>query len=758
MDKPAAKLEPHDLDRLRWLLGGVLALLSMLSVVAIEVEAELLVLVGVPLILGAMAFPQGPARLPKWAWMTLTPLLIIFIVSDFILAGGDFIPALVRMVLLLVILRAVQPRLAREDLQLILLGLFLLIISGVLSLELSFALQVMLFTPVAMAMLFVINLCDRPGEDPPKPSVMWAAFRWSSFARRLAGALDRRLILLSGGLFLFTASCASLLFIALPRFELGQQLPFLRLPTSQSISGFSDSVQFGDVVDILEDNTVAMRVDVPLENPPAVPYWRMAVLDEYYDGGFRQSFSARQENRRASDNLFTRGEQRDVDERDAWTFYLEGGVSQYLPMPGDFAFLRFQNRTDVELNPRLNVIATQEISSNVLFYQLGGIELSEVIGFGSADQALQGLAPVPVDVENANDATAHEFPQTMLAIPTGAVNEAIIEAALAEITQGVSLTPSAFAERTIAWLETGRGYSLQTRIPSGQADTILRWLQADIAGHCELYAGAFTILARAAGHPTRIITGFLGGDWNGFENYYMVRNRHAHAWCEIYEPGVGWIRVDPTPGNVGAVAAAEAQRRRGDGGIDRTFSAYLDSLRILWYRRVVSFDQDQQEELVEGLQTGVGALWASLRNMFRDWTDEMQAWIQQPWSGRKWQDLALGLGVAIGIWGLFRGSWWLYRRHWLRSSAGQDAVRRAAGRILRRWEARAQQEDHPLADALKRIPHGSATLARLQTLRFGPPSTWEAAKADLARAQGVEKAWKRAGKRSSTPSKTTGLI
>src|SRR5690606_10210827 len=141
-------------------------------------------------------------------------------------------------------------------------------------------------------------------------------------------------------------------------------------------------------------------------------------------------------------------------------------------------------------------------------------------------------------------------------------------------------------------------YALQTAVPSGEGDLFLRWLNSNAPGHCELFAGSFVLLARAAGHPARVVTGFKGGTWNGFENYYMVRNRDAHAWVEMLDAtGTEWIRVDPTPGAEAAARAAADDPLFGGRLLDRTLGAYLDSLRVLWYRRIVNFDQDTQAEL-----------------------------------------------------------------------------------------------------------------------------------------------------------------
>ena len=49
-----------------------------------------------------------------------------------------------------------------------------------------------------------------------------------------------------------------------------------------------------------------------------------------------------------------------------------------------------------------------------------------------------------------------------------------------------------------------------------------------------------------AGIPAHVVTGYLGGEWNEFGGYWMVKNNMAHAWVEAYFPDEGWRRFDPT--------------------------------------------------------------------------------------------------------------------------------------------------------------------------------------------------------------------
>ena len=51
---------------------------------------------------------------------------------------------------------------------------------------------------------------------------------------------------------------------------------------------------------------------------------------------------------------------------------------------------------------------------------------------------------------------------------------------------------------------------------------------------------------RAMGVPARVVTGYQGMERNPVDGLWVVRNNHAHAWAEFWQPGEGWVRADPT--------------------------------------------------------------------------------------------------------------------------------------------------------------------------------------------------------------------
>jgi transglutaminase-like putative cysteine protease len=66
-------------------------------------------------------------------------------------------------------------------------------------------------------------------------------------------------------------------------------------------------------------------------------------------------------------------------------------------------------------------------------------------------------------------------------------------------------------------------------------------------GHCEYFASALTVMARLAGLPARVATGFSPGNYNALNKYFEVHAYHAHAWTQIFIPGMGWLTIDATP-------------------------------------------------------------------------------------------------------------------------------------------------------------------------------------------------------------------
>lgn len=116
---------------------------------------------------------------------------------------------------------------------------------------------------------------------------------------------------------------------------------------------------------------------------------------------------------------------------------------------------------------------------------------------------------------------------------------------LAEAWRQEGLAPEQLVQRALTMFrEQPFVYTLTPPVAAGHA--VDDFLFVTRRGFCEHYAAAFAFLMRAAGVPTRVVTGYQGGTLNPVGKYLIVRQSDAHAWAEVWYEGRGWIRIDPT--------------------------------------------------------------------------------------------------------------------------------------------------------------------------------------------------------------------
>ena len=68
-------------------------------------------------------------------------------------------------------------------------------------------------------------------------------------------------------------------------------------------------------------------------------------------------------------------------------------------------------------------------------------------------------------------------------------------------------------------------------------------------GYCEYFATTLVMMLRTQEIPARYVVGYLPGHL-GIDDVFQVDAGAAHAWVEVYFPRYGWVRFDPTPGNI----------------------------------------------------------------------------------------------------------------------------------------------------------------------------------------------------------------
>jgi transglutaminase-like putative cysteine protease len=101
-------------------------------------------------------------------------------------------------------------------------------------------------------------------------------------------------------------------------------------------------------------------------------------------------------------------------------------------------------------------------------------------------------------------------------------------------------------------------YSVEVPLPGRGIDIIDFYLFDLKRGYCDYAASAMVVLARAAGIPARLVTGYAGGNYDPDRGTVVVTEADAHSWAELYFPGSGWIEFEATGGRPGLETAPES--------------------------------------------------------------------------------------------------------------------------------------------------------------------------------------------------------
>lgn len=157
-------------------------------------------------------------------------------------------------------------------------------------------------------------------------------------------------------------------------------------------------------------------------------------------------------------------------------------------------------------------------------------------------------------------------------------------------------------------------------------------------GHCELFASALALMLRSQGIPTRVVSGYRGGEWSEPDGAYVVRASMSHLWVEVFFPGAGWVVFDPSPrsGEQDASALGQFRRWMSWAGL---------RAKMFWYQQVIGFDRTVQLQRLRDFSLG-----------FVRWfqgTDEGEAAVATPYTGIPWRNVALGatlLGLSGWMW------------------------------------------------------------------------------------------------------------
>ncbi len=331
--------------------------------------------------------------------------------------------------------------------------------------------------------------------------------------------------------------------------------------------GLSDSMAPGAWLDLLTDDTPALRAQFFGATPPRTAlYWRGPVLSDFDGQTWRRS--------RLLAGLPAPVL---VAGTPQWRYRLELEPTDRRSVPA----------LDLPLGTPAGLLRDhgEELRSTERLVSLRQFRFSSA-------PAVRFEADLPAMVRTTNLASpAANNPRT----------RALAQSWRAAAGEGVA-ADRAIVNRALAMFRREFAYTLTTPLPG--RDGVDEFLFDTRAGFCEHFSGAFTLLMRDAGIPARVVTGYAGGSYNPLGDYWLVRYSDAHAWSEVWLQGQGWVRVDPTaavaPERIYDTLADRAEIGGGLAGFGGMFAAG-DWLRRGWNDLVLGFDAARQRALLQPL-------------------------------------------------------------------------------------------------------------------------------------------------------------
>ena len=366
-------------------------------------------------------------------------------------------------------------------------------------------------------------------------------------------------------------------------------------------SGFSDVVKLGGIGSIQQNDEIVMRVRLEgVVGDQSDLYWRGLALDTFDGKSWERS--------EKGVDTYVRGEREliPVDLLSSrnnvlvQTIYLE-------PLDTPYIFGLPKIAGIVTSLPAVQKDADGDISMTRPTERISYRVLSD------------RNVPSP-DVLRADDKKYSAEVNRFLELPA-TMDKRVTDLA-AEVTKG-KLNRYDKARVIEQYLQTQFGYTLELK--AGGPDPLADFLFNVRQGHCEYFATAMAIMLRTQGIATRVVNGFHQGDYNDTVDTYVVRQKNAHSWVEVYFPKEeAWVKFDPTPPAGQTAPSATA-------GFATSFNKYLEALETYWIQYFVAYDNQEQRSLARSMRTGftdyqqnVSSYLESIKATLSSWWSEVR--------------------------------------------------------------------------------------------------------------------------------------
>ena len=476
---------------------------------------------------------------------------------------------LARLILTLSAIKLLQKKSDRDWIFLYLMGFFQVLLAAGLSISPVYlgVFVIYVFVMACAVILLEMRRTRRQIETDSKGLIV------TGEADERSPSLMRRVPFAAIGLLGLTAVLAGPIFFLVPRTG-AAAVGGSGTSGVSTYSGFSDNVRLGQIGRIQQSDAVVMRVRLERQGiERSAIRWRGVALDTFDNQSWSKSNSSQEARAKGERDMIQVDYATGRDSLALQTFYLEP-----LDSPVIFGMPRpvgVQGNFPVIYRDKFRSLSFQRPFERTSYRMISDIAV-----------------PTPSELR-ADRASYADDEFSYLELP------ADIDPRIAELTGRIVQNRSNrydVATAVESYLQNNFGYTLEQK--AGGSQPLSDFLFNIKEGHCEYFSTALAVMLRTQGIATRVVNGFQRGEYNETADVYVVRQKNAHSWVEVYFPGEkAWVPFDGTP-------YAGRESTAGAVGFTSRINQYMQALEAFWIEYFVAYDNQEQRSLYSSVKRG----------------------------------------------------------------------------------------------------------------------------------------------------------
>ncbi len=542
------------------------------------------------------AAPPVPRWIINLSVLTIAVMLfwelVIYRQPNLLLGLGHFIFGLV-------ICKLFETKTNRDYGQIMILSLLLVLSGAILSTSPVFAMVLLLYLAAGLYVSLIFHLqCETQramARHAGADLMMTAAGQQNVIAR------DLRRLSVGIGLFLFLFAC--LVFVLFPRSSVNQLFANWQLNGGPVKTGFSRHVTMGQLGTLQQSNARVAEVAITkngknIGSEGYQPYFIGGTLN-VYDGATHEwirSYNSMRSNQRV---------------------HLMGGVPVNLVSPSlyntqdviteNFTFDHPQANTLFAIGPAVKLsgrglgrvlrlsdgsMICSPVHSGAITYSVAtALKYNpKIIGPQRPSLFPSAMRYQPFDLNSMSRIHSAPIPQRIITLARKVAGPLL---KLKRTPATEARVDTLLADRFCTWLRANYPYSFDMTPVDSNMDPTEDFLfnKRKIGGYCEFFASAMVMFCRSMHIPARMATGYHGGDYNPIAGYYIIRQKFAHAWVQVFIPGKGWLNYDPSP----ASSLTSIQQKLT---WFTEIADFFQWVRLQWLQSIIAFNESMRRNII----------------------------------------------------------------------------------------------------------------------------------------------------------------